>query len=91
MLESKFVGPLTERSEEVLNKSLTMKWAVVDLHMAEEKKQGSNPMEPLKEIKKRSVSEMLEEMRLKESNGGKKSEKPSGEDDEEAPSGDEDR
>ena len=32
--------------------------------------QGSNPMEPLKEIKKKSVSELLEEMRLQESSTG---------------------
>ena len=72
MLESKFTGPKNERSEEAWNKSLNMKWAVVDLMKVEgEEQQGSNPMEPLKEIKKKSVSEMLEEMRLRESGVGK--------------------
>lgn len=75
MLETKFTGPSTERSEEAWNKSLNMRWAMVDLQKAEEEEQGSNPMEPLKEIKKKSVSEMLEEMRLRESNGGKENAK----------------
>lgn len=92
MLESKFTGPMNERSEEAWNKSLNMKWAVVDLNVVEEEEQGSNPMEPLKEIKKKSVSEMLEEMRLSESSGGKENEKAGGgEDREEALNGDEDR
>ena len=76
MLESKFTGPMNERSEEAWNKSLNMKWAVVDLKMVEEEEQGSNPMEPLKEIKKKGVSEMLEEMRLGESSGGKENGNP---------------
>lgn len=49
---------------------------MVDLQRVEEEEQGSNPMEPLKEIKKKSVSELLEEMRLGESNGGKENAKP---------------
>ncbi|KAF6237259.1 hypothetical protein HO173_004728 [Letharia columbiana] len=92
MLESKFTGPKNERSEEAWNKSLNMKWAVVDLSKVEEEEQGISPMEPLKEIKKKSVSEMLEEMRLRESSGGKENGKPGGGDDrEEALHGDEDR
>ena len=78
MLESKFTGPKSERSEEAWTKSLNMKWAIVDLARVEGEKQGSNPMEPLKEIQKKSVSEMLEEMRLSESNGVKKNRKPDG-------------
>ena len=71
MLESKFTGPTSERSEEAWNRSLNLKWAVVDLTKVEgEGDKGSNPMEPLKEIKKKSVSELLEEMRLHESNTG---------------------
>ena len=71
MLESKFTGPKSERSEEAWNKSLNLKWAVVDLTKVEGgEDKGSNPMEPLKEIKKKSVSEMLEEMRLQESSAG---------------------
>lgn len=91
MLESKFTGPMNERSEEAWNKSLNMKWAVVDLNMVEEEEQGSNPMEPLKEIKKKGVSEMLEEMRLGESSGGKENGKPGVGDEEEVLDGDEDR
>ncbi len=92
MLESKFTGPKNERSEEAWDKSLNMKWAVVDLNLAEEEQQASNPMEPLKEIKKKSVSEMLEEMRLGESSKGKESGKPgAGDDREEVLDGDEDR
>lgn len=78
MLETKFTGQKNERSEEAWNKSLNMKWAIVDLIMVEEEEQGSNPMEPLKEIKKKSVSEMLEEMRLGESSGGKENSNPDG-------------
>lgn len=92
MLESKFTGPKNERSEEAWNKSLNMKWAVVDLNKVEEEEQGSSPMEPLKEIKKKSVSEMLEEMRLRESSGEKENGKPGGGDDRgKALHGDEDR
>lgn len=76
MLESKFTGPKNERSEEAWNKSLNMKWAIVDLTREDEEEQGSNPMEPLKEIKKKSVSEMLEEMRLRERSGGNEDGKP---------------
>ena len=78
MLESKFTGPKSERSEEAWNKSLNMKWAVVDLNLVEEEGQELNPMEPLKEIKKKSVSELLEEMRLGKSTGEKENEKPNG-------------
>ena len=78
MLESKFTGPKNERSEEAWNKSLNMKWAIVDLARVEGEDQGNNPMEPLKEIQKKSVSEMLEEMRLSESKGGKENRKPDG-------------
>ena len=68
MLESKFTGPTSDRSEEAWNRSLNLKWAVVDLTKVEgEGDKESNPMEPLKEIKKKSVSELLEEMRLQES------------------------
>lgn len=68
MLETKFTGPKSERSEEAWNKSLNLKWAIVDLAKEQsEEHQASNPMEPLKEIKTKSVSEMLEEMRLRES------------------------
>lgn len=91
MLESKFTGPKNERSEEAWNKSLNMKWAIVDLTKENEEEQGSNPMEPLKEIKKKSVSEMLEEMRLREKSGGKESGKPqNGDEREEVFQGDED-
>lgn len=83
MLESKFTGPKNERSEEAWNKSLNMKWAVVDLNRVAEEEQGGNPMEPLKEIKKKSVSEMLEEMRSRESKGGKENGNPGGGDDRE--------
>ena len=76
MLESKFTGPMNERSEEAWNKSLNMKWAVVDLNLVEGGEQASNPMEPLKDIKKKSVSEMLEEMRLGESSRGDENGKP---------------
>lgn len=77
MLESKFTGPQTERSEEAWNKSLNMKWAVVDLTKVEEgEEQGSNPMEPLKEAKKKTVSELLEEMRLQKSSPGKENDQP---------------
>ena len=45
-----------------------MKWAVVDLAKGEpDGHMRDNPMEPLKEIKKKGVSELLEEMRLQES------------------------
>ena len=72
MLETKFTGEMSERAEEAWNKSLNMRWALVDLKTVEKEEQGSNPMEPLKEMpKKKSVSEMLEEMRLGESSGGK--------------------
>lgn len=71
MLESKFTGPTSDRSEEAWNRSLNLKWAVVDLTKVEgEGDKGSNPMEPLKEIKKKGVSELLEEMRLQESSTG---------------------
>ncbi|CAD6593558.1 MAG: hypothetical protein ASARMPRED_007643 [Alectoria sarmentosa] len=76
MLESKFTGPQNERSEEAWNKSLNTRWAVVDLNMVAEEEEGSNPMEPLKEIKKKSVSELLEEMRLNKSSGGKENGRP---------------
>ena len=76
MLESKFTGPKSERSEEAWNKSLNLKWAIVDLARLEREEQRSNPMEPLKEIQKKSVSEMLEELRLSESKGGKENRKP---------------
>ena len=86
MLESKFTGPKNERSEEAWNKSLNMKWAIVDLARVEGGEQGSNPMEPLKEIQKKSVSEMLEELRLSESTGGRENRRPDGgEDRAEAP------
>ena len=92
MLESKFTGPKNERSEEAWNKSLNLKWAVVDLKKGEEgEHQASNPMEPLKEIKKKSVSEMLEEMRLRESDARKENGKPGLEGDREEVRGDEDR
>ena len=92
MLESKFTGPKNERSEEAWNKSLNMKWAIVDLNKLEEDDQKGNPMEPLKEIKMKSVSEMLEEMRLNESNRGKENERTGGRDDgEDILHGDEDR
>lgn len=91
MLESKFTGPKNERSEEAWNKSLNMKWAIVDLTREDEEEQGSNPMEPLKEIKKKSVSEMLEEMRLREKSGGNEDGKPQNRDErEEVLQGDED-
>ena len=79
MLESKFTGPKSERSEEAWNKSLNLKWAVVSLAKAEGEEEQSNPMEPLKAIKKKGVSEMLEEMRLQESHAGKENEKPGNE------------
>ena len=44
--------------------------------MVAEEEDGSNPMEPLKEIKKKSVSELLEEMRLNKSSGGKENGRP---------------
>lgn len=92
MLESKFTGPKNERSEEAWNKSLNMKWAIVDLNKVEGEDQESNPMEPLKEIKKKSVSELLEEMRLNESNGGKEAERSgAGDGSEDIMNGDEDR
>ena len=92
MLESKFTGPKNERSEEAWNKSLNMKWAVVDLNIVKEEEQGSNPMEPLKEIKKKSVSEMLEQMRLREGGRGKEIERVgSGDDKEGAPHVDHDQ
>ena len=78
MLESKFTGPKNERSEEAWNKSLNMKWAIVDLERVKEGEQGSNPMEPLKEIQRKGVSEMLEELRLSESTGGKENRKADG-------------
>ena len=78
MLESKFTGPKNERSEEAWNKSLNMKWAIVDLVRMQGGEQGTNPMEPLKEVQKKSVSEMLEELRLSESTGGKENRKPDG-------------
>ena len=91
MLESKFTGPQNERSEEAWNKSLNLKWAIVDLTKEDEEQQGSSPMEPLKEIKKKSVSEMLEEMRLREKSGGKENRKPqNGNEREEGFPGDED-
>ena len=78
MLESKFTGPTSDRSEEAWNRCLNMKWAVVDLTKVEEEgDKESNPMEPLKEIKKKSVSELLEEMRLQESSTGNQNEYPS--------------
>lgn len=71
MLESKFTGPTSDRFEEAWNKSLNLKWAVVDLIKVEgNADQGGNPMEPLKEIRQKSVSELLEEMRLQESSVG---------------------
>ena len=77
MLETKFTGPANERSEEAWSKSLNLKWALVDLTKVEEgEEQGSNPMEPLKEIKVKSVSELLMEMRLGESNPGKENALP---------------
>lgn len=92
MLETKFTGQMSERAEEAWNKSLNMRWAMADLKMVEEEEQGSNPMEPLKEMpKKKSVSEMLEEMRLRESNGGVENAKSDGGDaGEEVLNGDED-
>lgn len=77
MLETKFTGPKSERSEEAWNKSLNLRWAVVDLTKETfGEHYGGNPMEPLKEIKTKSVSEMLEEMRLRENDTGKESGKP---------------
>lgn len=91
MLETKFTGPKSERSEEAWNKSLNLRWAFVDLTKEESgEHQGSNPMEPLKEIKMKSVSEMLEEMRLHESSGGKENRKSGLEGDREEVQGDED-
>lgn len=79
MLESKFTGPKNERSEEAWNKSLNMKWAIVDLARMQGGEHGSNPMEPLREKQKKGVSEMLEELRLSETTGGKENRKPDGE------------
>ena len=62
MLEVKFAGG-KQRSPEDWKKSLTMRWAVVDLQKVES---TLRPMEPLKPIKKKGVTEMLEEMRLRE-------------------------
>lgn len=90
MLESKFTGPKSGRSEEAWHKSLNLRWAIVDLtKMDGEEEQWSNPMEPLKEIKKKSVSEMLEESRLREGSVGKENGKPRLEDNREAAKGDE--
>ena len=76
ILETKFTGPKSERSEEAWNKSLNLKWAIVDLTKVAEEEEGSNPMEPLREVKKKSVSELLEEMRLGENFVGKENETP---------------
>ena len=63
MLDIKFGGG-KQRSAESWNQSLTMRWAVVDLQKDDTDK--TNPMVPLKLMKKKGVTEMLEEMRLKE-------------------------
>ena len=77
MLESKFTGPKSERSEEAWNKSLNLKWALVDLAKVRPGElEQSNPMVPLKEIKKKNVSELLEEMRLQGSGVGNENSKP---------------
>ena len=78
----KFTGPKSERSEEAWNKSLGLKWAIVDLTKVVEEEEGGNPMEPLREIKKKSVSELLEEMRLRESTVEEENENPGPEDNE---------
>ena len=82
ILELKFTGPKSERSEEAWNKSLGLKWAIVDLTKVVEEEEGSNPMEPLREIKKKSVSELLEEMRLRESTVEEENDIPRPEDNE---------
>lgn len=66
MLDTKFTPEGKRRSVEAWKHSLSLTCAVVELRgvEAEEAKEKGNPMVPLKEVKKRGVSEMLEAMRL---------------------------
>lgn len=71
MLDTKFTPERKKRSAEAWKASLGMKWAVVELERADDG-ELKHPMVPLKEIKKKSVNERLEEMRLGKENGGQK-------------------
>ncbi|MCJ1274393.1 hypothetical protein MMC21_002189 [Puttea exsequens] len=63
MLELKFMPQGKERKPEAWAASLAKKWALITLKKSGEGK--SHPMIPLKEIPKRGVTEMLQQMRLK--------------------------
>lgn len=65
MLYMKFGPERKERAPESWQSSLSMKWAVVEMGELEESR---NPMVPLKKMKdEKSVTEMLQEMRIKDS------------------------
>ncbi len=64
-LYMKFGPERKERAPDSWQSSLSMKWAVVEMGELEE---GKNPMVPLKKMKdEKSVTEMLQEMRIKDS------------------------
>ena len=63
MLDIKFAGG-KQRPPEDWKKSLTIRWAVVDLQKVDS---SLNPMVPLRPMKKKGVTEMLGEMRQRES------------------------
>ncbi len=65
MLEMKFGPQRKERAPESWQSSLSMKWVIVEMGELEESK---NPMVPFKKMKnEKSVTEMLREMRVRDS------------------------
>ena len=67
LLDLKFSPQQKERTPERWQESLSMKWAVIEMGELEE---GKNPMVPLKKMKdEKSVTEMLQEMRVRDRKG----------------------
>ena len=67
LLNLKFGPQQKERTPERWQESLSMKWAVIEMG---ELGEGKNPMVPLKKMKgEKSVTELLQEMRVKDAQG----------------------
>ena len=67
LLDMKFGPQQKERTPERWYESLSMKWAVIEMDELEE---GKDPMVPLRKMKgEKSVTEMLEEMRIRDGKG----------------------
>ena len=67
MLDTKFTPERKQRSAEAWKNSLAVTWAVVTLEEAKPKVEA-HPMVPLKEVKTKSVTEILAELRLGDGN-----------------------